>query len=146
MERVYSAFFTVDRPTKETPPLTAEALEKHNETHRATASTESSKKDSDTRGLSGSGPLDPRQSDTVLVHHYHDTDDDGAARRKKSRRGGGGEDDGSEYVDAHRRELTHLTFNFLEIKRDLKSALKAALRGACCLLLVHVELDKPTPI
>lgn len=132
MERVYSAFFTTDRSKKplqekkkqqQKPQLTAEALEKHNETQEK---------------LSHGGPLDTRASqiDAVLVHYDGDADDDdddagvkaggadgngGDARRKKGRSG--------EHVAAHRRELTQLTLNYLEIKRDLKSAFKAALRG-----------------
>lgn len=139
MERVYSAFFTTDRPKKpqekkKKPQLTAEALERHNETQEKLSQG----------GGGGGGPLDTHQIDAVLVHYDGDADDDGDdgkdnkgvkagggggsggdGRRKTGRSGSGG----GEHVAAHRRELTQLTLNYAEIKRDLKSAFKAALRG-----------------
>ncbi|GAB9474565.1 hypothetical protein Gpo141_00011685 [Globisporangium polare] len=138
MERVYSAFFTTDRPKKpqekkKKPQLTAEALERHNETQEKLSQG----------GGGDGGPLDTRQIDAVLVHYDGDADDDGDdgkdnkgvkagggggsggdGRRKTGRSGSGG----GEHVAAHRRELTQLTLNYAEIKRDLKSAFKAALR------------------
>src|SRR5690349_8511526 len=97
MERVYSAFFTADRPKKKPQqqqqeeekkketPLTAEALEKHNETQEKLSQD----------------ALDARQIDAVLVH-YDDGDggeeggDEGgedARRKKKGGKSGSGSND-----------------------------------------------------
>ncbi|KAF1335615.1 hypothetical protein FI667_g1211, partial [Globisporangium splendens] len=125
MERVYSAFFTADRSKKETPPLTAEALEKHNER------TQKGSKN-DARSTS-----DARQSldvdDPLARHPYgHDAVAATAMEQRRAKPNNNrrikDDEDESEYVDARRRELAQLTFNYAYVKRDVKAAFKAALR------------------
>lgn len=136
MERVYSAFFTVDRPASpptqqqkqkqaqqakqakasapaqhQTPQLTAEALEKHNE----------SLANQQKRSSTTSGVQDPR---SLSLAPACDNDASDPARRRSV-----ASKDDSEHAAARRRDLAQLTLNYYEIKRDVKSALKAALRG-----------------
>uniref|UniRef100_K3W753 Transmembrane protein 135 N-terminal domain-containing protein n=1 Tax=Globisporangium ultimum (strain ATCC 200006 / CBS 805.95 / DAOM BR144) TaxID=431595 RepID=K3W753_GLOUD len=124
MERVYSAFFTVDRSKKETPPLTAEALEKHNERTQGSSHAKKARSTEDDArpSLDANGPLAHRP-------YGHDATTREQRRGKpNNRRRIQDDEDESEYADARRRDLTQLTFNYAYVKRDVKAAFKAALR------------------
>ncbi|TYZ64224.1 hypothetical protein PybrP1_005903 [[Pythium] brassicae (nom. inval.)] len=107
MERVYSAFFTTERPPKQ--QLTAAALEKHNESLARSHSSD---------GAAGGGV-------GVAGHDSGDfpnAPNGDAGDEKES------DEDAAVHAAARRRELAQLALNFYDVKRDAKAAVKAALR------------------